>query len=300
MGMAAMAGPMLSIGLIGNYMTSGTVLPIYFAYGGLMMVVVMSMLGSAYAIVKIVDAAVKNSVSGSYYYTYHSDNQLGNFMGMWELLNVLVFLTWSMIIMILGMVIGAQMWEKFELLEAAGELTQLEGFKYLLLGFIMAAGIWVASLNVGDMSSSMLGIFDSYNTKIEAINTDGDRDTKGTALFIDVGVHLIETYVTMSVVSSIVIYAVGTLLLLHVQVVPPPATHLMSLDRHQRGRHGIHSPLAWPWASWQRWQEVALFWQQTWKTVRPFSTATAQLAMLVATTASTQRKKSKNQNSKSI
>ena len=212
MGMAAMAGPMLSIGLIGNYMTSGTVLPIYFAYGGLMMVVVMSMLGSAYAIVKIVDAAVKNSVSGSYYYTYHSDNQLGNFMGMWELLNVLVFLTWSMIIMILGMVIGAQMWEKFELLEAAGELTQLEGFKYLLLGFIMAAGIWVASLNVGDMSSSMLGIFDSYNTKIEAINTDGDKDTKGTALFVDVGVHLIETYVTMSVVSSIVIYAVGTLL----------------------------------------------------------------------------------------
>lgn len=205
-------GPLLTIGLIGNYMASGTVLPIYFAYGGLMMVVVMSMLGSAYAIVKIVDAAVKNTVAGTYYYTYHSDNQLGNFMGMWELLNVLVFLTWSMIIMILGMVIGGQMWEKFELLSAAGELTQLEGFKYLLLGFIMAAGIWVASLNVGDMSSSMLGIFDTYNTKVEAINTDGDKDTKGTALFVDVGVHLIETYVTMSVVSSIVIYAVGTLL----------------------------------------------------------------------------------------
>lgn len=57
----------------------------------------------------------------------------------------------------------------------------------------------------------MLGIFDSYNTKVEAINSDGDKDQKGTALLIDIGVHLIETYVTMSVIQSIVIYAVGWL-----------------------------------------------------------------------------------------
>jgi len=56
------------------------------------------------------------------------------------------------------------------------------------------------------MSSSMLGIFDTYNTKVEAINADGDQDTKGTALLIDVGVHLVETYATMGVVSALVIF----------------------------------------------------------------------------------------------
>lgn len=90
-------------------------------------------------------------------------------------------------------------------------MTKLAGFKYLLLSFITAAGIWIGGLTTGDMSSSMLGIFDSYNTKVEAINSDGDKDQKGTALLIDIGVHLIETYVTMSVIQSIVIYAVGWL-----------------------------------------------------------------------------------------
>jgi len=93
------------------------VLPMYFAYGGLLMDVVMSMLASAYAITKIVDAAVKNDVAGSYYYTYRSDNQLGNYMGMWELLNVIVFLTWSMLIMILGFYIGSELWTDFTKLE---------------------------------------------------------------------------------------------------------------------------------------------------------------------------------------
>jgi len=105
------------IGLIGNYFASASVIPIYFAYGGLLMELIMSMLASAYAITKIVDAAVKNSVSGSYYYTYRSNNELGNYMSMWELLNVIVFLTWSLVIMILGMVIGANLWEKFTALE---------------------------------------------------------------------------------------------------------------------------------------------------------------------------------------
>ena len=211
---AGYIGPILLIGLMGNYMMNDAVVPIYYAYGGLMMEIVMSMLASAYAIVKIVNAAVKNNgagVVGSYYYTYHSKNQLGNYMSMWELLNVIVFLTWAMVIMILGVYVGGDLWVKFETLEEAGELTKLEGFKYLLLGFVTAAGIWVAGLNVGDMSSSMLGLFDEYNTKTEAINTDGEKDTAGTALIIDASIHLIETYVTMSVVTSIVIFAVGTM-----------------------------------------------------------------------------------------
>jgi len=201
-------GPIIMMGLFGNYFVSGSVLPIYFAYGGLLMEIIMSMLASAYAITKIVDAAIDNN---SFYYGYAHGSNIGNYMGMWELLNVVVFLTWSLVIWILGWYVGFDLWTKFDELEKDGKLTLLAGFKYLLLGFITAAGIWVSGLNVGDMSSNMLGIFDTYNTKLEASNTDGQEDTAGTSLFIDLGVHLIETYSTMAVVSTIVIYAVSML-----------------------------------------------------------------------------------------
>ena len=96
------------------------------------------------------------------------------------------------------------------MLEQNNKMTLIQGFKYLLLGFITAAGIWVAGLNVGDMSSSMLGEFDKYNPKSEA-TWNGNEDTKGTALFIDLGIHLAGTYMTMAAVSSIIAYALQTL-----------------------------------------------------------------------------------------
>lgn len=207
--LAYLIGPIIMLGLFGDYMVSGSVLPIYFAYGGLLMELIMAMVSSAYAITKIVDSAMQSNV---FYYGYRGGSNIGDYLGMWELLNVLVFLTWSLVIWGIGWYIGFDLWTRFTELEKDKQMTQLEGFKYLLLGFITGAGIWVAGLNVGDMSSSMIGYFNSYNTKSgEATNSDGDSDTDGTAFIIDTGVHLTETYAVMTVVSSLVVYAIGTL-----------------------------------------------------------------------------------------
>lgn len=84
-------GPIVAMGLISNYMVTGLVLPLYFAYGGLLMVIVMSMLASAYAITKIVEASVNGSQISSFYHLYRGGSTLGDYLGLWELGNVLIF-----------------------------------------------------------------------------------------------------------------------------------------------------------------------------------------------------------------
>merc|ERR1712137_1217159 len=99
-------GPMISMGLFCQYFASGKMLPIWYAYGGFMMVMVMSMLSTAYAIVKIVDATNTWNGVSSFYYGYHSKSDIGNYIGAFELVNVLTFLTWALIGLILGLWVG--------------------------------------------------------------------------------------------------------------------------------------------------------------------------------------------------
>lgn len=189
-------------------------LPVWLAYGGLMMVMVMSMLSTAYAIVKIVDATNKWTGVSSFYYGYHSRSDLGNYIGAFELVNVLTFLTWTLLGLILGMYVGFTLWTRYDEDLKENRLTLLAGFKYYLLSFVAAAGIWIAGLNVGDVSSSTLGFFDTYNTKQEAIDINDYRyqDQYGVSFFVDLGIHLTETYFELTVVSSLIIYAIATIL----------------------------------------------------------------------------------------
>jgi len=167
-----MTGPIIAVSLFGNYFVNGKVLPIYFAYGGFMMVMSMSMLGAAYAIVKIIDATVTSNGVSSFYYGYRSQSTIGNLLGFFEMANALIMETWAIIVWILGWYVAYTMWLKFDELNADNNLTQLLGFKYCLLGFVSAAAIWITGIAVGDMASSTLGFFDAYDTKTEAVSID--------------------------------------------------------------------------------------------------------------------------------
>merc|ERR1719240_1886076 len=154
------------------------------------MVMVMSMLATAYALLKIIDATVTTQGVISFFWKARYESVVNNFIGAWELVNVLAFETWALIIWILGWYIGYFMWDKFDQLHVEGRLTQLEGWKYLLLGFVAAAGIWITGLAVGDMSSDTLGFFDAYDTKKEQydiVEPDVNQlDPYGTSFFVDV------------------------------------------------------------------------------------------------------------------
>merc|ERR1719502_350899 len=109
--------------------------PQFLAYAGDLIALVASQLAAAYAGVKAIEAAVH--FDKGFYYTYSGASTIGDYLGLWELLAVILFLTWSLAISIVGYVEGALLWERYEVMEAAGQtITIVQGYKYLALGFL--------------------------------------------------------------------------------------------------------------------------------------------------------------------
>lgn len=76
-------GPVVFFGLWSDYMMDGKVLPIYFAYSGFFMVMVMSALAMAYAVMKIVDATVVTKGVSAFYYKARYESVINDFIGAW-------------------------------------------------------------------------------------------------------------------------------------------------------------------------------------------------------------------------
>merc|ERR1711898_87600 len=116
------------------------------------------------------------------YDQYRGGSDTGDLLGLWELLSVILFLTWSLAISIVGYVEGALLWERYEVMEAAGQtVTVVQGYKYLALGCVIGIGAWISGLSLGDSAEELLGFFDNYasKTKTEARDADNDLDPDG-------------------------------------------------------------------------------------------------------------------------
>merc|ERR1719247_517710 len=180
--------------------------PQFLAYAGDLIALVASQLAAAYAGVKSIEASV--SFLTGFYYQYRGGSSTGDLLGLWELLSVILFLTWSLAISIVGYVEGALLWERYEAMEAAGTtVTIVQGYKYLALGCVIGIGAWISGLSLGDSAAELLGFFDNYasKTKTEAQDKDsGDYDTDGTAIEYDLGFHFITllfSYLTISAIA---------------------------------------------------------------------------------------------------
>merc|ERR1719473_1370593 len=150
--------------------------PQFLAYAGDLIALVASQLAAAYAGVKSIEASV-HFLTG-FYYQYRGGSSTGDLLGLWELLSVILFLTWSLAISIVGYVEGALLWERYEAMEAAGTtVTIVQGYKYLALGCVIGIGAWISGLSLGDSAQELLGFFDEYQdqTKTEATDSDGDK-----------------------------------------------------------------------------------------------------------------------------
>merc|ERR1711898_21214 len=110
-----------------------------------------------------------------FYYTYSGASSTGDLLGLWELLAVVLFLTWSLAISVVGYVEGALLWERYETMEAAGEtVTIVQGYKYLALGCVIGIGAWISGLSLGDSAQELLGFFDNYDSKTKSEAQDKD------------------------------------------------------------------------------------------------------------------------------
>merc|ERR1711907_309135 len=183
--------------------------PQFLAYAGDLIALVASQLAAAYAGVKSIEASV--SFLKGFYYTYRGGSTIGDYLGLWELLAVVLFLTWSLAISVVGYIEGALLWERYEAMEAAGTtVTIVQGYKYLALGSVIGIGAWISGLALGDSANELLGFFDNYadKTKNEACPKDSsdpdDCDPDGTAIEYDLLFHFITllfSYMTISAIA---------------------------------------------------------------------------------------------------
>merc|ERR1719313_2050827 len=158
--------------------------PQFLAYAGDLIALVASQLAAAYAGVKSIEAAV--SFSKGFYYQYSGASMVGDYLGLWELLAVVLFLTWALSISIVGYVEGALLWDRYETMEAAGTtVTMVEGYKYLALGCVIGIGAWISGLSLGDSAGKLLGFFDNYSTKTKTEASDEMASTTQMVLLSD-------------------------------------------------------------------------------------------------------------------
>merc|ERR1711898_18581 len=131
--------------------------------------------------------------------------------GLWELFAVIMFLTWSLAISVVGYIEGALLWERYSSMEATGNIiTIVQGYKYLALGCVIGIGAWISGLALGESAQELLGFFDNYDskTKSEAQDKDsGDYDADGTAIEYDLGFHFITLLFSYLTISAIAIGA---------------------------------------------------------------------------------------------
>ena len=180
--------------------------PQFLAYAGDLIALVSSQLAAAYAGVKSIEASV-HFLTG-FYYKYSGASDTGDLLGLWELLAVVLFLTWSLAISVVGYIEGALLWERYEAMEAAGTtVTIVQGYKYLALGCVIGIGAWISGLALGDSAQELLGFFDNYADKTKSEATDkktNDPDANGTAIEYDLLFHFITllfSYLTISAIA---------------------------------------------------------------------------------------------------
>merc|ERR1712032_1330082 len=169
--------------------------PQFLAYAGDLIALVASQLAAAYAGVKSIEAPVSFTT--------------GNLLGLWELLSVILFLTWALGISVAGYIEGALLWERYEAMETVGQtITIVEGYKYLALGCVIGVGAWISGLALGDSAAKLLGFFDAYDSQTRNEASDGSTtDAAGTAIVYDLAFHFVTLLFSYTTISAIAIGA---------------------------------------------------------------------------------------------
>merc|ERR1719313_319374 len=185
--------------------------PQFLAYAGDLIALVASQLAAAYAGVKAIEAAVR--FDKAFYYNYAGYSSTGNLLGLWELLAVVLFLTWSLGISIAGYVEGALLWERYEAMETVGQtVTIVDGYKYLALGCVIGVGAWISGLALGDSAEKLLNFFNEYEDKTNDEASNGSNtDAAGTGILYDLSFHFVTLLFSYTTISAIAIgaYAFG-------------------------------------------------------------------------------------------
>ena len=111
-GVLGLAASFIIFHLGSSYINADALTPTFYAYAGTIVSMILTQLAAAYAIVQTIDASV-HTTSG-FFYLWRGGSFIGDYLGIFELISVLWFLTWAVAISVVGYIETNLLWAKLE------------------------------------------------------------------------------------------------------------------------------------------------------------------------------------------
>lgn len=152
-------------------------------YTGVLMSLVMSFISAAYVVVKTVDAGVSYTAPfiEGYAYTYRGGSvSWGDNLGLFELIALLLFSLWSLVMTIVALFGADSVWEQLEA-RVVGVKTEGQGgvalddwvaIKIFTLTILVGITSLIGGCGLGDVADKLITWFDNY--------ADDTKHTEGT------------------------------------------------------------------------------------------------------------------------
>lgn len=146
----------------------------------------------------VVNAAV--SFTQGFYHIYAGGSDFSNSIYLYELIVIIIFELWSLIVTYMAFSSADAIWQKTEarMAEAAASSVGLENaltwdvvYKQVVMMMVACIGVVVSGFSLTDVIGELVGYFDEYDDKTK---TEGDKkddpsdvNTDGTSAEQDIG-----------------------------------------------------------------------------------------------------------------
>ena len=145
-----------------------------------------------------------------FWYLYNSNLLLGQYIQIYELIVVILYLTWCVGLLFVGIWQADEYNTKLMEVMQASAMTPLLGFKYTILAIMEAAGIYVGGIAVKSSAYTLLYYFDNYN---KSVNTQLQwADTEQTIqLAFDLFLAVFESFMVLTLISGVIVQSTWSL-----------------------------------------------------------------------------------------
>lgn len=160
----------------------------------------MSLAAAAYVVVKVVDHSVSFTLGFAHQYRYGSVWQYSN-LGLYEILIILAFMFWSILVIILSFSLSSQIWKMIEDREIGVKtegkggvaLDEWQSAKIVVLTLLFGTTTVISGYSIGEVTDQLITYLDQYSddkTESDDKNTGVD-DPSGTAAGQDMLYHFL-------------------------------------------------------------------------------------------------------------
>ena len=172
--------------------------PSFLVYAGTIIALIVELCTAAYLAVKTVDATV--SFNNGFAFNYRITTWFGNLLGLWECMAYLMFMGWSMVVIVAAFYMAMYYVDMTEAREIAAykdgkfgtAVNFTDGIKFFVLLMIQAMAVLIAGDNLGLHADKRIDYFDDYDNDTKTDGTSkrtGEKYMETFAAYFDLGYH---------------------------------------------------------------------------------------------------------------